>query len=273
MQPAHKKIGLISDTHGLLRPQAVEALRGSDLIVHAGDANFSDKIPLASGFGWVGCLRRPWDVIVGIVGDVKQTSLAATQSDAVYVVSSQWLWCDGTMSLVARNKGDAASMVPVIKQAIWSVDKEQPVIRVSSMDDLIAASAAERSFALILFEAFGILALVLAATGIYGVVSSSVAERTREIGVRAALGASPLDLLTLILRQGFFLTGIGMAVGLAGAVIANQSVATLLFGISQFDLVTYAGVIALLLGVSLGACGVPALRAARVDPLVALRYE
>lgn len=234
---------------------------------------FHGQDPIGQRIRMGGMPTRPWDVIVGVVGDVKQMSLAATQSDAVYVVSSQWLWCDGTMSLVARTKGDGASLVPAIKQAIWSVDKDQPIVRVSSMHELIAATAAERRFALVLFEAFGILALVLAATGIYGVLSSSVAERTHEIGVRAALGASPIDVLALILRQGFLLTIVGMAFGLAGAVIASQSVATLLFGISQLDLVTYAGVIALLLGVSLIACSVPALRAARVDPLVALRYE
>lgn len=220
-----------------------------------------------------GLVSRPWDVIVGVVGDVKQTSLAAPQSDAVYVVSSQWLWCDGTMSLVVRAPRDGAALVLAIKQAIWTVDKDQPVVRVASMNDLIAATAAERRFALILFEAFGILALALAATGIYGVLSSSVAERTHEIGVRAALGASPSNILALILRQGFILTGVGVAIGLLGGAIASQSVATLLFGISQLDLITYLAVIVLLLGVSLMACSVPALRAARVDPMVTLRYE
>jgi putative ABC transport system permease protein len=216
---------------------------------------------------------RPWDVIVGVVGDVKQTSLAASQSDAVYVVSAQWLWADGTMSLVARTRGNAAALVPAIKQAIWSVDKDQPVVRVASMDDLIAATAAERRFALVLFETFGVLALMLAATGIYGVLSSSVTERIHEIGVRAALGAVPANILALILRQGIFLTGVGVSIGLVGAAIASQAIVTLLFGISRLDPLTYLGVIAMLLGVSIVACGVPAWRAAHVDPMTALRYE
>ncbi len=207
------------------------------------------------------------------MGDVKQTSLAASQSDAVYVVSAQWLWADGTMSLVVRARGNPAALVPAIKQAIWSVDKDQPVVRVASMEDLIAATAAERRFALILLETFGLLALALAATGIYGVLSSSVTERTHEIGVRAALGAAPINILALILRQGISLTGTGVAIGLMGAVITSQAVTTLLFGISQLDPITYLGVIALLMGVSAVACSIPAWRASRVDPITALRYE
>ena len=232
---------------------------------------FPGQDPIGQRIRVGGSPGRPWDVIVGVVGDVKQTSLAASQSDAVYVASAQWLWADGTMSLVVRTRGDAAALVPAIKQAIWSVDKDQPVVRIASMDDLIAATAAERRFALILLETFGLLALALAATGIYGVLSSSVTERTHEIGVRAALGAAPLNVLALILRQGIFLTGV--TIGLVGAVIASQAVTTLLFGISQLDPITYFGVIALLMGVSAVACSVPAWRASRVDPITALRYE
>ncbi|HXY25303.1 MAG TPA: FtsX-like permease family protein, partial [Candidatus Acidoferrum sp.] len=162
---------------------------------------------------------------------------------------------------------------PSIKRAIWSVDKDQPIVRVASMEDLIAATAAERRFALVLFEIFGILALALAATGIYGVLSSSVSERTHEIGVRAALGASPGNILGMILRQASVLTVMGVVIGVAGAVIASKAIITLLFGISRLDPITYVDVTALLLGVSLVACSVPAWRAARVDPMVALRYE
>ena len=141
------------------------------------------------------------------------------------------------------------------------------------MDDLIAASASERRFALILFEAFALAALVLAAAGIYGVLSGSVAERTREIGVRAALGAGRGTILGLVLRQGMTLTLLGVAVGLGGAVAASRAIAAMLFGVSRLDPVTYTGVIVLLAVVSLIACAVPAWRAAQVDPASTLRAD
>jgi putative ABC transport system permease protein len=115
--------------------------------------------------------------------------------------------------------------------------------------------------------------LILAATGIYGVLSGGVTERTREIGVRSALGASRGDILTLVIRQGMTLTGVGVAIGLLGAVVASRVLSTLLFGVSNLDPFTYFGVIFLLGGVSMIACGLPAWRAAKIDPLVALRYE
>jgi len=220
-----------------------------------------------------GAPNRPWDIIVGVVGDVKQTSLAVNQSDAVYVTTAQWLWADGTQWLVVRTRGDAAALAPAIRQAIWSVDKDQPVVRVATMQGLLAASAAQRRFALILFETFALVALMLAGAGIYGVLSGSVAERTREIGVRLALGATSESILALVIRQGMTLTGMGVAIGLAGAAAASQAIAAMLFGVSPLDPVTYLGVIVLLVAVSVIACGVPALRAMRVDPIVALRYE
>jgi putative ABC transport system permease protein len=221
----------------------------------------------------VGRQDLPWYTIVGVVGDVKQASLALTQSDAVYIPAAQWYAPDSAMSLVVRARGDAAALVPVIKQAIWSVDKDQPILRVATMDDLLAASAAERRFVLILFQAFALVALVLAATGIYGVLSGSVTERTREIGIRLALGASRRDILALVVRQGMTLTGLGVVIGLSAALAASQAIVTLLFGVSRLDPITYLGVIALLGGVSMIACWAPARRAIKVDPLVALRYE
>ena len=215
----------------------------------------------------------PWYTIVGIVGGVRQMSLTLNDSDAVYMTTVQWSFPDATLSLVVRTHGDPTALVPGIKNAIWSVDKDQPIVRVVRMDDLLAASAAERRFVLILFEAFGLVALALAGTGIYGVLSGSVTERTREIGVRAALGASRRSIVELVLRQGIVLTSVGVLVGLVGAIAASRAVSSLLFGISQFDPVTYLGVILALAIVSTAACAIPAWRAARVDPMVALRYE
>ncbi len=229
--------------------------------------------PIGQRIRFGGPPNRPWDIIVGVVGDVKQTSLAVSQSDAVYVTTAQWLWADGTQWLVVRTRGDAAALAPAVRQVIWSVDKDQPVVRVATMEALLAASAAQRHFALILFETFALVALMLAGAGIYGVLSGSVAERTREIGVRLALGATNQSILALVIRQGMTLTGIGVAFGLAGAAAASQAIAAMLFGVSSLDPVTYLAVIVLLAAMSVIACGVPALRAMRVDPIVALRYE
>jgi predicted permease len=220
-----------------------------------------------------GQIDKPWANVVGVVDDVKQGSLAVTEPDAFYTSNEQWLWVDNVQSLVVRVRGDTAALVPAIRSAIWSVDKDQPIVRVATMDDLLAASEAERRFALTLFAAFGLTALLLVASGIYGVLSGSVNERVREIGVRLALGASPQGILRLILRQGMVLTGIGVVIGLAGAVAASQALVTLLYGISRLDLVTYAGVVALLAAVSVLACWTPAWRAARVDPAITLRAE
>jgi putative ABC transport system permease protein len=221
----------------------------------------------------VGRTDLPWYTIVGVVGDVKQNSLAVSQADAVYITPTQWYFADNAMSLVVRTRGEGASLAPAIRSAIWSVDKDQPIIRVATMDQLLAESAAERRFALILFQAFALVALVLAATGIYGVLSGSVTERTREIGVRLALGASRSDILALVVRQGMTLTGLGVVIGLSGALVASQAIVTMLFGISRLDPITYLSVIGLVMGVSVIACWLPARRATKVDPLVALRYE
>ncbi len=211
--------------------------------------------------------------VVGVVGDVRQMSLALSQSDAVYLTTTQWHWADYVVSIVVRARGDALALAPAVRRAIWSVNKDQPVVRVATMDDLLTATAAERRFAMVLFEAFALAALVLAAAGIYGVLSGGVTERTREIGVRSALGASRGAILGMVASQGMRLTALGVVLGLMGALAASRVLVTLLFGISRFDPVTYSGVIALLVGVSALACWVPARRAARIDPAITLRTE
>ncbi|MGH9385311.1 MAG: ABC transporter permease [Vicinamibacterales bacterium] len=215
----------------------------------------------------------PWYTIVGIVGDVKQMSLEVSHGDAVYMTTTQWHVADRALWLVARTEGDPAALASAIKRAIWSVDKDQPITRVATMESLLAASAAQRRFALSLFEVFGLVALVLAALGIHGVLSGSVTERTREIGVRSALGASRISILALVVGQGMSLTVLGVAIGLAGAAAATQAIVALLFGTSPLDPITYLSVVTLLLAVSALACWLPALRAAWVDPAITLRSE
>jgi putative ABC transport system permease protein len=221
----------------------------------------------------IGPINRPWFTVVGVVADVKQVSLADNQLDEVYITPAQSWFADDSMALVVRARGEAAPLTTPIRHAIWSVDRDQPILQVATMDSLLAASASERQFALILFEAFGIVALILAAAGIYGVLSGSVTARTREIGIRSALGASQSNILALVLRQGMTLTALGVAIGLGAALAASRALMSLLFGISSLDLITYFAVVALLGGVALLSSYIPARRAMKVDPIVALRYE
>jgi putative ABC transport system permease protein len=222
----------------------------------------------------IGPNSGPWLTVVGVVGDVKQTALSVARSDAIYVTAPQWrLFPDYVRWIVVRAQGDPAALTPAIRHAIRSVDKNQPVVDVATMEERVRASAAERRFALLLFEAFGIVALALAAIGTYSLLSGSVTERTREIGVRAALGASRQDVLVLVLRQGMTLTGFGIVIGVAGGGIASGALVTLLFGVSRLDETTYLGVIALLAVVSVVSCIVPAWRATRIEPSIALNTE
>ena len=233
---------------------------------------FPDQDPIGKRLH-IGPTDKPWYTIVGVVGNVKQSSLAADDSDAVYITPAQSWFADDTMSLVVRARGNTASLAPAVRAAIWSIDKDQPITRVATMDNLVAAWAAQRRFALILFEAFGIAALILAGCGIYGVLSGSVTERTREIGIRSALGATRGNIMALVLRRGLSLTALGVAIGLFGAAAATRAIVTMLFGISRLDPITYLGVIALLAFVSGLACWMPAWRASRVDPAITLHPE
>jgi putative ABC transport system permease protein len=221
----------------------------------------------------VGPTDKPSFTIVGVVGDAKQASLAVSETDAVYTTQMQWYFPDNTMSLVVGTQGDTATLAPAIRRAIWAVDKDQPIIRVATMEKLLAATATERRFALTLFEAFGLVALVLAVIGIYGVLSGSVTERTRELGIRLALGAERSAVLKLILWQGLKLGAAGIALGLLGALTVTRLLQSLLFGISATDPLTFGMSAFVLLSVALVACWLPASRATRIDPMVALRHE
>ncbi len=211
--------------------------------------------------------------IVGVVGDVRQESLALSDAEAVYVTPGQWPFAESAMSLVVRGRGGLAAAPAAVRAAVWSVDRGQPVVRQALMTELVDASAAERRFALVIFQYFAGAALVLAALGLYGVLAGMVTERTREIGVRAALGASRGNLLGLVLRQGLALAGTGVLVGLAGAVAASAAIGAMLFGVPPLDPVTYLAVVGILAVVAIVACLVPAWRAARVPPALPLRAE
>jgi putative ABC transport system permease protein len=233
---------------------------------------FPDRDPIGRRVH-VGRQDTAWYTIVGVVGDVKQASLVATRSDAAYTTSAQWYFADNPMTLIVRAQGDAAMLAPAIRQAIWAVDKDQPIVRVATMEELLAATTAVQRFALILFESFGLAALLLAVIGLYGVLSGSVSERTREIGIRLALGAERRDVLGLILRQGVKLTLCGVVLGLAAAWMATSALTKLLYAVSATDPLVFSGVAFLLFVVALLACYFPARRATKVDPIIALRAE
>jgi putative ABC transport system permease protein len=238
----------------------------------AGQDPIGQRVHMGPDAGQVG---KPWATIVGVVGNVKQESLALKQEEAFYITNAQWAWGDAVQSLVVRTHVgiDPATLAPAVQEAVWSVDKTRPITRVATMDALVAATALERRFVLVLFEAFGVVALVLAAIGIYGILAGSVSERTREMGVRAALGATRADIVSLVLRQGMTMTVIGLAIGMCGALAAGRALDAMLFGVTWLDVVTYVGAIALLFAVSCIACLIPARRAASIDPMEALRNE
>ncbi len=214
--------------------------------------------------------KNPWVEVVGIVQDVKHELNLPVTSD-YYLPHAQDPWSG--MVLVARTTVDPASMSAAIRQQVLAIDKNQPIYDVKTMNQVRAISVAVYSFGSATMAIFALVALVLAAIGIYGVMAFAVTQRTQEIGIRMALGARTIDVLKLVLRSGMFLAGIGVVAGLAGALAVTRLMSSLLFGVSSTDAATYALVTTGLLLVALFACYVPARRATKVDPLVALRYE
>jgi putative ABC transport system permease protein len=212
-------------------------------------------------------------LVVGVVGNVKHRGLDASSTLQWYVPERQWAGGDNQEMLIVRTAGDPAAITATVRKAIAAIDATQPIVKVATMGQLIATSTAQRRLALVLFGAFAIAALLLAVAGIYGVLAGSVAERTREIGVRAALGATPSAIVGLVVGQGGRLAAIGMTLGVAGSLALTRYLRTLLFGVGPSDPLTFAGVVLLLGFVTIAACLIPAMRAARVDPSRALRSD
>ena len=216
--------------------------------------------------------------VAGVVGDVRHTGLDAEPQPEAYVLSRQLppnarIGRAGTTAIVVRSSGDPLAIVPFLRQAILEIDRDVPLDNVMTMEARLSASVAGPRFYAMLLGLFALVALVLAAVGIYGVLSYNVSQRHREIGVRMALGAAGRDILALVLRQGLALTLVGALIGLAGAFATTRFLTTLLFGISPTDPITYVAISALLTAVAFFACWIPARRAIRVDPMTALRYE
>jgi putative ABC transport system permease protein len=208
---------------------------------------------------------------VGVVGDTKLYGLANAARLEVYNSFRQIPGSD--MNLLVKSKVDPAALISSIRGVVASIDKNQPIFAISTMEQLRTASVAPQSATLILLGAFSALALVLAAIGIYGVLSYLVAQRTHEIGIRIALGAQHKDVLRMVLGHGGKIALTGIAIGIAAAFGLTRLMSSLLFSVSASDPATFTGVAVLLLLVALAACYIPARRAMKVDPIVALRYE
>ncbi len=211
-----------------------------------------------------------WEV-VGIVGDEQTNDLGDTKSPGVYVSYAQSPTND--VNLVLSAAADPALLTSAITAAVHSVDKNQALADLRSLDEIKSGTVASDRLQTMLLATFATLALLLSAVGIYGVISYSVTQRTQELGIRAALGASQWGLLGLVIRHGMTLTFVGLAVGIAGSLALTRLLSTLLFRISPRDPVTLISVAAILAGVAFAACYIPARRAAGIDPTVALRYE
>jgi putative ABC transport system permease protein len=209
--------------------------------------------------------------IVGIVGDVRYDSLTDKAEPTVYFPHPVLTY--PFMTLVIRTSGDPAALAPAVEREIRSIDPDQPVSDVRTMKQVMADTLGRARFNTLLLAIFAGLATLLAAIGIFGVMNYSVTLRTREIGLRMALGAEPRQVLILILKQGLVLTLIGIGIGLAGALALTRIMSSLLFGVNATDPATFTAIVLLLAFVSLIACYIPARRATRVDPLTALRYE
>ena len=220
------------------------------------------------GFGCEGGLCR---TIVGVVGNVKQESITADVAPEIYLPSSQMPM--NSMTLFIRSHGNAGDLARTLRSEVLAIDKNQPVFNVKTLDERVVETIAVSRSLMLLFSGFALLALVLACVGIYGIVSYSVSQRTREIGIRMALGARAADVLRLVLRNGMTLVGAGVAIGVGGALALTRFLTTMLFGVTPTDTSTFVVVSAVLAIVAFVACLVPARRATKVDPLVALRYE
>ena len=214
-----------------------------------------------------------WCTVVGVATNIHHRALDATESSQVYIPERQWQFADNIVAVVVRTAGDPAALARAVRAAVQAVDPAQPVTSLETMEQVVASSTAQRRLALLLFGAFALVALVLAVAGIYGVLAGAVAERTREIGVRSALGASPGAILGMVLLQGAKLAGLGLAIGLAGAMLLGRFLQSLLYGVGSADPLTLLGVAALLATVAIAACLLPAIRAVGIDPMAALRSD
>jgi ABC-type antimicrobial peptide transport system permease subunit len=205
------------------------------------------------------------------VGDVRAEGLASPTIPESYIPYAQLPFAP--MSIVARTVVDPQSLVPTLTKTVQSLDRDLPLLHIKTLDQYVAESVEDTRFETVLLGAFAAMALLLTCVGLYGVISYSVVQQTREMGIRLALGADRDAILGMVIRNGLLLSGIGVAIGLAASFLVTRLIASLLYDVSPLDPVTFLAVSVLLIALSALASYVPARRASRVDPIVALRYE
>jgi putative ABC transport system permease protein len=210
--------------------------------------------------------------IIGVVGNVRHAGLETAPRPEAYLPFGQAHWPSAFM-VVRTNVSDPLALTSAVQSAVWNVSKDVPLADIRTMQDVIANSTLRRKFTMLLLAIFAGLAMLLAAIGLYGVMSYAVSQRTHEIGIRMALGAQKTDVLRMVVRQGMGLVALGLVLGVVASVAATRLMAGLLFGVSATDPATFSVVAILLASVALAANYVPARRAAKVDAMVALRYE
>jgi len=215
--------------------------------------------------------RSGQKTIVGVVGDVKWNGLDATPPPEVYLPHKQH--AVDSLTVVVRTAGEPTAFVPVVRADLATFDRELPISAVRTMDEVVGRSIVERRFMMLLLGIFAAVAILLAAIGVYGVLAYIVSQRTQEIGVRLAIGASPADVVRLFLREGVALAVAGLLIGLVSALAVGRVLASLLFGVTTTDPLTFVGVTMALGIAALGASYLPARRAAAVDPMTALRTD
>jgi putative ABC transport system permease protein len=223
-----------------------------------------DESPLGKLINVLGTKRE----IIGVAEDVKYTAIDAETAPEMYVQSSLW-----SMSLLVRTDSDPLDLVVAIQREVKSIDQDQPISGVKTLEQRVADSVSAKRFSMMLMLIFAVVALLLAVVGIYGVMSYSVTQSTREIGIRMALGATRKDVLGLIIRNGVALTTIGLVLGLAMAFGITRFMRSMLYGVSATDAVTFTVVALALAVVAIGACYLPARRATKVDAIIVLRSE
>ena len=234
---------------------------------------FPNETPLGKRMRWARNPTVQWIEIVGVVGDVKHFGLDLPEQPALYSPYTQINPWKRWMSFAVRTQAEPAALTQAVKEQIWKVDAQLPITRVETMNEVAAASFDARRFNMLLLTLFAGLALVLAAVGVYGVMSYAVTQRTHEIGIRMALGAQVGNVMRLVMKSGMVIAMVGVVIGLAGAFALTRLMRTLLFAVEPTDSATFAGVSICLLLIALAACYIPARRATKVDPLQALRYE